>query len=260
MTQEKVAPWVWFLGGILSVLLVCGLVTLGLLLTVGRNFMQGGMGGWEITPPPTIRPVREEVPPTPTPVPATSTPMASPTAVAEGTPTPAAADTPTPATVTPAVSPTPAASPTPEGCTLVARFIADVTVPDGTVFPPGAQFTKVWRLLNAGTCTWTTAFVAFFFAGEPLGAPHQVPLPYEVPPGRQVDIRVPMQAPEKPGTYQSFWKLRSPDGQVFGIGEDAALPFWVEIRVEEPTPTPTPTATPLPTATPTPTATPSATP
>ena len=31
-----------------------------------------------------------------------------------------------------------------------AGFIADVTVPDGTAFSPGATFTKTWRLKNIG--------------------------------------------------------------------------------------------------------------
>ncbi|HGJ66308.1 TPA: hypothetical protein ENS27_13160, partial [bacterium] len=36
-----------------------------------------------------------------------------------------------------------------------AGFVADVTVPDGTSFAPGAAFIKTWRLKNIGTCTWT---------------------------------------------------------------------------------------------------------
>src|SRR5690349_12154805 len=37
-----------------------------------------------------------------------------------------------------------------------AAYVKDVTIPDGTIFSPGAQFTKTWRLQNIGTCTWTT--------------------------------------------------------------------------------------------------------
>jgi len=39
-----------------------------------------------------------------------------------------------------------------------ASFVRDVTVPDGTKMEPGDDFTKTWRLLNAGTCSWTTAY------------------------------------------------------------------------------------------------------
>src|SRR5687768_151168 len=37
----------------------------------------------------------------------------------------------------------------------LARFIKDVSIPDGTVFAPGASFTKTWRMRNEGTCTWS---------------------------------------------------------------------------------------------------------
>ena len=43
-------------------------------------------------------------------------------------------------------------------CTDRAQFVADVTVPDGTRYDPGATFTKTWRLRNIGTCTWTTSW------------------------------------------------------------------------------------------------------
>src|SRR4030042_2285803 len=44
-----------------------------------------------------------------------------------------------------------------------AIFVADVTIPDGPVIPPGAAFTKTWRLQNAGTPTRTTSSSFFFF-------------------------------------------------------------------------------------------------
>ena len=36
-----------------------------------------------------------------------------------------------------------------------AQFVSDLTAPDGSSFAPGAAFTKTWRLMNIGTCTWT---------------------------------------------------------------------------------------------------------
>src|SRR5690349_5782138 len=44
------------------------------------------------------------------------------------------------------------------------QFVADVTVPDGTNFPPKATFTKTWRLKNIGSCTWTTSYQIVFFS------------------------------------------------------------------------------------------------
>src|SRR5512138_2778546 len=34
------------------------------------------------------------------------------------------------------------------------QFVADVTIPDGTVMTPNQAFTKTWRVKNVGTCAW----------------------------------------------------------------------------------------------------------
>ena len=52
----------------------------------------------------------------------------------------------------------------------------DVTIPDDTVIPAGQSFVKTWKLVNTGTCTWTTAYSATFFYGDRMGAPESVPL------------------------------------------------------------------------------------
>lgn len=38
-----------------------------------------------------------------------------------------------------------------------SEFVADVTIPDGTVMPSSFAFTKVWRIKKAGTVPWTAA-------------------------------------------------------------------------------------------------------
>jgi hypothetical protein len=128
----------------------------------------------------------------------------------------------------------------------------DVTIPDDTEMEAGETFTKIWKLQNIGSCTWTTGYMASYFYGERMGGPDTVPLEDVVPPGSSVEIIVEMVAPASPGTYQSNWKLRNPEGEWFGIGPNGDAPFWVRIVVVEPDP-PTPTATFLPSATPTPT-------
>ena len=40
------------------------------------------------------------------------------------------------------------------GCTLRATFVADVTVPDDTVYDKEEDFVKTWRIRNSGTCRW----------------------------------------------------------------------------------------------------------
>ncbi|MBI3738755.1 MAG: hypothetical protein HY258_06885, partial [Chloroflexi bacterium] len=78
-----------------------------------------------------------------------------------------------PPTATPGI-PTNTPSPTSTvGCDR-AQFVSDVTIPDGTVFPPNTTFTKTWRLKNVGTCTWTTSYGLAFQSGNSMGAPDNV--------------------------------------------------------------------------------------
>jgi hypothetical protein len=53
----------------------------------------------------------------------------------------------------------------------------------------------------------------------------------EVPPGSEVDIRQSFTAPMQNGEYASFWKLRNPEGDFFGIGTTGESPFWIQIIV-----------------------------
>src|SRR5215207_5800948 len=147
-----------------------------------------------------------------------------------------------------------------------AEFIADVTVPPGTVMSPATTFTKTWRLKNLGPCTWSTSYSLVFFYGERMGAVSSVAFPVNVSVGQTVDISINMTAPNAPGSYRGYWMFRNSSGLNFGIGPDANQPWFVDISVSGPTlppsltPTfvpwsPTPTITsdgPSATATPTP--------
>ena len=112
-----------------------------------------------------------------------------------------------------------------------AQFIADVTVPDGTTYSPGATFRKTWRLRNIGQCSWTTAYSLVFDSGERMGAPTAVNFPTSVAPGQTVDLSVDMTAPSNAGHYFGYWKLRNASGVIFGIGSTTNRAFWVEINV-----------------------------
>ena len=181
------------------------------------------------------------------------TPQATATIPLEATATPPPT---TPAPTQAEVTPTTAASqPSESLCDQALPGVPiDVTVPDDTPFSPGEEFTKTWRLQNAGTCSWTTGYALAWFSGEPLDAPASVSLTAEVPPGGTVDLSVDMKAPTTAGTYQSNWKLRNPTGTMFGIGPSGGAAFWVRIVVTEsgtitgsPAPTTTITQTPTPT-------------
>lgn len=176
---------------------------------------------------------------------------------------------PPPVTVTPGgptVTPSPTRTPgpitvtvPPSGCDK-AQFIADVNVPDGTVFQPGATFTKTWRLKNVGTCAWTKSYQLVFFSGEQMGAAASAPFPQDVAIGQTVNISINMTAPSAAGSYRGYWMFKNANGALFGIGTQANKAWWVDIRVAGPTVTPGgPTRTPTATVTPGgPTVTPSA--
>src|SRR5688572_26820454 len=126
---------------------------------------------------------------------------------------------PLPATATPIGQPPPTIQPS--GCDK-ASFVADVTVPDGTIFAPSAAFTKTWRLKNTGSCIWTTSYKLVYYSGDQMSAPTSVNLPWGAVNGQTVDITVNMVAPSTAGAYRGFWILSNASGQLFGIGADAS--------------------------------------
>lgn len=130
-----------------------------------------------------------------------------------------------------------------------AAAMLDVTYPDDSRLLPGQVFTKIWRLVNRGSCTWNRDYQVVWFSGDRLSSAVQQPLPGTVRPGESVDIAVDMTAPQEPGLYTSFWMLRNPQGQWMGIGPTGTSPFWVRIQVIAAY-TPTPTVTPSLTLTP----------
>lgn len=151
------------------------------------------------------------------------------------------ADTDTPPPPSPddtatATNPPPADTQVPSATTVcdLVHFVSDVTVPDGTQADAGQVFPKTWRLRNAGSCTWTSGYDLVFHSGDAMGAPAAVQLTSgTVAPGATVDVTVNLTAPGSPGTYKGFFKLRNGSGVVFGMPG----PFWVEIKVKNPTAT-----------------------
>ena len=138
-----------------------------------------------------------------------------------------------PPTPSPTPTPTPAPTTEPTPCNR-AEFVADVTVQDGTVFTPGTLFTKVWRLKNTGSCSWTQDYTLVFVEGDPMTASTIIPIPAVVPPGYTIDLGIDLTAPWVPGNYIGLWELRSFTGEVFGTGDGADQPIWVNISVLEP--------------------------
>jgi hypothetical protein len=129
---------------------------------------------------------------------------------------------------------TPKAPPPPPPSTTYcdwASYVKDVTVPDGTIFAPGAQFTKTWRLQNIGTCSWTSSYALVFSSGANMSAPAVVAITGNINPGQTTDVSVNLTAPASEGSYQGYWMLRNAAGALFGLGPAARNPFYVDIKV-----------------------------
>lgn len=117
------------------------------------------------------------------------------------------------------------------GCTNQAEFVKHLSVSYNTAIKPGEMFTKIWQVLNAGTCTWSTDYRLVFIGGEFMQAPEAIQLPHEVKPQETVDLRVSLTAPETPNFYENSWMLQDADGNFFGFGPDHSEPLLVKIQV-----------------------------
>jgi hypothetical protein len=113
-----------------------------------------------------------------------------------------------------------------------ATFVRDVTVKDGSVFAPGEAFTKVWRVRNSGSCTWSADYRLVFDSGDAMGGKTSFALGARVRPGETMDVSATLRAPDAAGTYRSNWVLQNENGREFGTGSGGRTPLWVQIRVK----------------------------
>ena len=155
----------------------------------------------------------------------TQTALALPTATYTPEPTATPQASPTlsqalPSTIPTAISqPTQTALPidpsTANGC-YNAALVADVTVPPGTSYKAGADFTKTWRLINTGTCDWTSDFKITYVGGNVFGS-DTAKIRQRVPVGGTADISLNMEAPDGlSGTVISSWQMATDTGIIFG--------------------------------------------
>lgn len=137
--------------------------------------------------------------------------------------------TPAPSVFLPTLTPTPLTillTPTSDNCDK-AKFISDVTIPDGTAFAPGESFTKTWRVQNIGDCTWTADYALVFDAGEQMSGASPQLLMGSIGPGDKVDISVDLVAPNTTGNYVGNWQIRNTTGKLFAK-------IYVQIKVVDP--------------------------
>lgn len=96
----------------------------------------------------------------------------------------------------------------------MARFVSDVTLPDGIRVKPGERLRKTWRILNDGETTWGVGYELAFIRDERMGGPLSVPLP-SIRPGQQDNVTVELTAPTTPGRHKTTWQPRDPQGRFF---------------------------------------------
>lgn len=177
--------------------------------------------------------------PTPAQEPGIQTAVALTVAAQNAQPTlaiPAIIGTQTPLQFSPTLTPlAPAASPTlPVSNTTASKCasasLISETIPDGTIYAPGEQFTKTWQIQNTSSCTWDTSYEIVFWDGDVLGGSYVYNLPQVTPPQGVVPISLILTAPTADATYTSKWMLQTPDDTAFGVGQYSA-PFYAEIVV-----------------------------
>lgn len=111
----------------------------------------------------------------------------------------------------------------------MARFIKDVTLPDGSTVFPGSVVTKTWRVRNDGEAQWPEGVTLSFSSGDLLAASQndlicQVP---QLKPSEEADISVKLTIPDVTGRHVTYFRLRTKDNNIFGQR------LWADVRVVE---------------------------
>ncbi len=106
-------------------------------------------------------------------------------------------------------------SPTPT-CQNSLKYLADITIPDGTVALAGERIDKQWQVQNDGSCDWSGQYTLRLVEGfPPLGAEISQAL-YPARAGSQVTLQIIFSAPPAAGVYRSAWQAYDPQGNPFG--------------------------------------------
>ncbi len=105
-----------------------------------------------------------------------------------------------------------------------AQFVSDITFPDNSILTPGQIFTKIWRIKNIGTCSWTPSYTIVYDHGEQMSGPSSQAMIGNTNPGQTVDISINLVAPVTANDYVGYWKIRNAAGVTF-------TQFYVDIKV-----------------------------
>ncbi len=142
-----------------------------------------------------------------------------------------------------------------------STFVSDVSISDGTWLAPGEEFVKTWKLLNSGSCSWSSNYSLAFLNGTRMEGDAST-LGEAVAPGDTIKISVSLAAPEAEGNYTGYWIMMDSSGVAFGTSVYVQIVVTEDAVTETETPADTevatevaentPTSTPIPTSTDTP--------
>lgn len=113
-----------------------------------------------------------------------------------------------------------------------SKFLADISLPDGTKVKPGEMLVKEWAIQNAGTVTWTGRFlvpVSSTLGEKDLKRIEKVKVP-DTKPGQKCLLKVPFKAPPTSGEYKVEFKMVDDKGNLFFPNQN---PVFFLIVVEE---------------------------
>jgi hypothetical protein len=101
-----------------------------------------------------------------------------------------------------------------------SQFVSE-TIPDKSVFSPGEEFTKVWEMLNTGTCAWETGYVFAFMPADSTTGFSGYDIVYKASdaatqPQYGQSFNLKLKAPDTPGEYFGYWKMKDASGNFFG--------------------------------------------
>eukprot|EP00607_Mallomonas_marina_P008675 CAMPEP_0182424644 /NCGR_PEP_ID=MMETSP1167-20130531/10879_1 /TAXON_ID=2988 /ORGANISM="Mallomonas Sp, Strain CCMP3275" /LENGTH=443 /DNA_ID=CAMNT_0024604617 /DNA_START=604 /DNA_END=1935 /DNA_ORIENTATION=- len=91
----------------------------------------------------------------------------------------------------------------------MARFVRDITLPDGSCVLPGTNVTKIWLMRNDGEIDWPEGVRLVHASGDVLSEELSVLIPLAKV-EEEVAISVTLSLPSKPGRYVSYWRLEVP--------------------------------------------------
>jgi hypothetical protein len=89
-----------------------------------------------------------------------------------------------------------------------ATFIADVTIPDGSIIHTDEPFEKVWAIKNTGCVAWKNRYLREENSGASglVASTPRIAIPRTAP-GETARLAVKFSAPKYPCTCESYWKM-----------------------------------------------------